>query len=82
MAKRISLLVILSIIIALVAGDPAFAGDNKKLTVVAVVYAKPGFEKQVEQELLKLVPLTRKEPGCLQYDMHVNIDLDTLKINP
>ncbi len=82
MAKKISLLVILIIVMVLAAGSPVSAGDNKKLTVVAVVYVKPGFEKQVEQELLKLVPLTRKEPGCLQYDMHVNIDLDTLKVNP
>jgi quinol monooxygenase YgiN len=82
MVKRISLLILLGAAVALMAGRPAFAGDNRKLTVVAVVYAKPGLEKQVERELLKLVPLTRKEPGCLQYDMHVNIDLDTLKINP
>jgi quinol monooxygenase YgiN len=82
MVRRISLLVILSTVMALVVSSSAFAGDNKKLTVVAVVYVKPGFEKQVEQELLKLVPLTRREPGCLQYDMHVNIDLDTLKVNP
>jgi quinol monooxygenase YgiN len=70
------------VVLCLVAASPVFAGNNKKLTVVAIVYVKPGFEKQVEQELLKLVPLTHKEPGCLQYDMHVNIDLDTLKVNP
>jgi len=82
MLRKISLLVTLNVLMALAVSSSVFAGDNKKLTVVAVVHVKPGFEKQVEQELLKLVPLTRKEPGCLQYDMHVNIDLDTLKVNP
>ena len=82
MLRRISQLVVLSVVLSLVYCSQAFAGDNKRLTVAAVVYVKPGFEKQVEQELIKLVPLTHKEPGCLQYDMHVNIDLDTLKVNP
>lgn len=56
--------------------NPTNAGDNKKLTVLAIVYVKPGFEDQVEKELLKLVPLTRREPGCLQYDMHVNVGIE------
>ncbi len=82
MIRRTNLSVFLITVISLAASTPVFAGNNKKLTVVAVVHVKPGFEDKVKQELLKLVPLTHKEPGCLQYDMHVNIDLDTLKVNP
>ena len=47
MVRRTNLLVILSMVIILVASRTVFAGNNKKLTVVAVVYAKPGFEDQV-----------------------------------
>ena len=82
MLKRISLLVILSVVISLVASSLVFAGDNKKLTVLALVYVKAGFEEQVKEELLKLVPLTHKEPGCINYDMHVNLDMDTMAANP
>jgi len=82
MIRKISILVILGVVISLMASSLVFAGNNKTLTVMALVYVKPGFEDQVKQELLKLVPLTHLEPGCVQYDMHVNIDLDTLKVNP
>ena len=82
MIRRISLLVILGVAISLVASSLVFAGNNRMLTVVAVVEVKPGFEDQAKEELLRLVPLTHLEPGCIQYDMHVNIDLDTLKVNP
>jgi len=40
------------------------------LTVVATIVAKPGFEAQVRQELLKMVAPTRLEDGCINYDMH------------
>lgn len=40
------------------------------LTVIARMRAKPGYEAQVEAELLKLVEPTRIEPGCLNYDLH------------
>ena len=82
MIRRISLLVILGVAVSLVASSLAFAGNNRMLTVVAVVEVKAGFEDQAKEELLRLVPLTHLEPGCIQYDMHVNIDLDTLKVNP
>ncbi|NWF92917.1 MAG: antibiotic biosynthesis monooxygenase [Syntrophaceae bacterium] len=67
------------------ASIPAFAGDAKTLTVLAIVYVKPGFEAQVRQELLKLVPLTHREPGCINYDMHVGVGTnpdDYMKENP
>jgi len=34
--------------------------------------AKPGREGELRAEMLKVVELTRKEAGCLQYDLHIN----------
>lgn len=48
-------------------------GDNRKLIVLALVHVKPGYEKVAREEQMKLVPLTRREPGCLRYDMHVSV---------
>ena len=49
-----------------------------KLTVVARVKALPGKEKEVLAELLHLVTETRKEDGCLNYDLHRSHDDPTL----
>ncbi|MCA8945121.1 MAG: antibiotic biosynthesis monooxygenase [Planctomycetes bacterium] len=40
------------------------------LTVVAKVRAKPGYEEAVLAELTALVEPTRKEEGCINYDLH------------
>lgn len=40
------------------------------LTIVANIHAKAGREELVRAELEKLVVPTRKEAGCLQYDLH------------
>ena len=42
------------------------------LTIVAQITANPGFEATVRRELEKLVPLTREESGCIQYDLHLD----------
>ena len=42
------------------------------LTIVARIIAEPGQEAPVWAELEKLVPITRAEAGCLQYDLHVD----------
>ena len=47
---------------------------SKNLTVVAYARAKPGKEEEVCKELMHLVTETHKEPGCVNYDMHVNLD--------
>lgn len=47
---------------------------KKKVTVVARCRAKPGKEAEVRKELLALVPPTRSEAGCLNYDLHVSAD--------
>ncbi|WP_372803640.1 putative quinol monooxygenase [Paracoccus seriniphilus] len=41
-----------------------------KLTVVANIHAKPDQIELVKAELLKLVPITRAETGCINYDLH------------
>lgn len=41
-----------------------------KLTIVANIKAKSDKIELVKSELEKLVPITRSEPGCLQYDLH------------
>ncbi|ABV35463.1 lipoprotein [Shewanella sediminis HAW-EB3] len=40
------------------------------LTVVARIEAKQDRVELVRSELLKLIEPTRKEQGCLQYDLH------------
>ncbi len=41
-----------------------------KLTIVANIIAKSDKIDLVKAELEKLVPITRSEKGCLQYDLH------------
>ena len=41
-----------------------------KLTVVAHITAAEGRTELVKAELEKLIPVTRAEEGCLQYDLH------------
>ncbi len=40
------------------------------LTIVAHIFATAGKEDLVKSELEKLIPITRAEDGCLQYDLH------------
>ena len=48
--------------------------NAKPITVVAQIKAKPGKENQVRQELLSLVAPSRKDAGCLNYDLHEALD--------
>jgi quinol monooxygenase YgiN len=43
------------------------------ITVVAVMHAKPGKEDELRRAALALVDPTRKEQGCVQYDLHVHL---------
>lgn len=47
---------------------------SDKVTVIAHIRAKPNKEKQVKQALLALCGPTRKEKGCINYDMHESKD--------
>jgi quinol monooxygenase YgiN len=44
--------------------------NAKTLTVIAQVKAQPGKESLVRQELLSLVAPSRKDAGCINYDLH------------
>ena len=41
-----------------------------KLTIVAHITAKSDKVDFVKAELQKLIPVTRTEAGCMQYDLH------------
>ena len=43
---------------------------NQPVTVVARMTAKPGKEAALKNELLGLVAPSRKDAGCLNYDLH------------
>ncbi len=42
------------------------------LTVVAEMQAKPGKEDALRRATLALIEPTRREDGCVQYDLHVH----------
>ena len=48
--------------------------NAESLTVTAQIKAKRGKDGQVRQELLSLVAPSRKEAGCLNYDLHQALD--------
>jgi quinol monooxygenase YgiN len=45
----------------------------QKVSVVACLKAKAGLAEKAGQELMMLVEASRKEKGCLNYDLHVDI---------
>ncbi len=47
---------------------------QQKVTVVARCKAKEGLEDRVRDEILALVAPTRREAGCINYDLHVAAD--------
>ena len=53
---------------------------DAKVTVIANVRAKSGAEAKVKQECLALVDLSRKEEGCINYDLYQSTDDSTLFI--
>ncbi|KEO57284.1 putative quinol monooxygenase [Thioclava indica] len=42
------------------------------LTIIANIHAKADKIDLVKTELLKLVPITRADAGCINYDLHQN----------
>lgn len=44
--------------------------NAKTITVVATFQARPGKEAELQQALIGLVAPTRREAGCLNYDLH------------
>ena len=68
-------LLAIGILLAAFAGSAPVQGQGKPatLTVIAKLKAKPGMEARVKAELTKLLAPTRKEKGCLNYDMHQSL---------
>lgn len=50
--------------------------NNEQVTVVAEFKAKTGSENALRDELLAIVEPTRKEQGCINYDLHEVADED------
>ena len=48
--------------------------DDKQLTITASILAKPEKRELVKQSLLKLIPPTLAEEGCLNYDLHEDLE--------
>ncbi|MFT5879893.1 MAG: quinol monooxygenase YgiN [Moritella sp.] len=44
----------------------------KALTCMAKIVAAAGAEEQVKTALMGLIEPTRKEAGCINYDMHID----------
>jgi quinol monooxygenase YgiN len=48
--------------------------NKKTVTVVATFHARPGKEAELRAALFGLVAITRQEPGCVNYDLHVSAE--------
>lgn len=48
--------------------------NPKPLTVIASFQARPGKETELRAALTGLLAPTRKESGCLNYDVHQSVD--------
>ena len=48
--------------------------DPQLLTVVAVFRARTGYEAELGAALRAMLIPTRKEDGCLNYDLHQGVD--------
>jgi quinol monooxygenase YgiN len=46
----------------------------KKISVLARVRARLGMEREVRRACLALVEPSRREPGCINYDLHQSAD--------
>lgn len=47
----------------------------RPLTIVAIFEAKPGREEDLARALQNLVAPTRAEAGCLNYDLHRDLEV-------
>ena len=48
--------------------------SSKIVTVVATFQARSGKETELKNALISLVAPTRKEVGCLNYDLHASLE--------
>ncbi len=52
--------------------------STQKITIVARILAKTAKRELVKQELKKLVEISRKEEGCINYDLHQDFENSNL----
>lgn len=48
--------------------------NNEVLTLVVMFQARPGKENELRNALTGVLAPTRKEAGCLNYDLHISPD--------
>ena len=48
--------------------------ENGMITVIATLEAKEGKEEALEKALSQIIEPTRKEGGCINYDLHRTLD--------
>jgi len=48
--------------------------STKPLTLVVIFQARPGKETELRKVLTALVAPSRKDAGCLNYDLHASLD--------
>lgn len=48
--------------------------NAKTVTVIAEMHAQKGKEAEVRRELLSLIAPSRKDAGCINYDLHQAAD--------
>jgi quinol monooxygenase YgiN len=46
--------------------------SKKQITLVVRLKTKEGMGSKLEQAAVKLIPLTRAEPGCIEYNFHAS----------
>ena len=47
---------------------------SKPLTIVAIIRAKDGCREAVAAQLHTLLAPSRRDPGCLNYDLHISLE--------
>ncbi len=47
---------------------------SKEFFITAVVKARPKHREQVREAMISLLKPTRKEKGCIKYDLHESLD--------
>jgi quinol monooxygenase YgiN len=48
--------------------------NSKPITVTATFQANPGKEAVLQKALASLIVATRKEAGCINYDLHISAE--------
>ena len=51
---------------------------RENISVIATIKAREGREQEVREELTKLLTPTRREPGCVVYDLYQSSDMKDL----